>query len=113
MSITTPSQVCPRQEFNLAMLSSIFGAGRVRFKKNKLFGLWCTVSYVVDCVFFACALHTNRALKPVICVVAFPVDDLLDKTRSEEHLQIDNESMKTQQNKNTKHMPEKYRRRAL
>ena len=61
---------------------------------------------------------TNRALTPVICVVVNPVRGLLDRTRSEEHLQSSNESMKTKQNKkqgnnNTKHMPEKDRRRAL
>ena len=50
--------------------------------------------------------------------VANPVHGLLDSTRSEEHLQSYNESMKTKQNEkqennNTKHMPEKDRRGAL
>ena len=55
---------------------------------------------------------TSRALYPKICVVAYPVPGsklrcLLDKTRSEEHLQSYNESMKPKQNQNTEHMPGK------
>ena len=61
---------------------------------------------------------TNRALYSVIYVVVNPVRGLLDRTRSEEHLQSSNESMETkpnkkQGNKNTKHIPEKDRRKAL
>ena len=61
---------------------------------------------------------TNRALCPVIYVVANPVHGLPDRTRSEDHLQSCNESMNTknkqiQGNNDPKHMPENDRRRAL
>ena len=51
---------------------------------------------LVVVVFFTLA---NRALYPVMYVVANSVRGLLDRTRSEEHLQSYNESVKTKQNK--------------
>ena len=58
---------------------------------------------------------------PVIYVVANPVRGLLDRKRSEEHIQSFNESVKTKQKQDKndkkkgtmKHVPEKDRRRAL
>ena len=45
---------------------------------------------------------TNRALYPVIYVVANPVHGLLDRERSEEYLQSYNENMKTKTKQKTR-----------
>ena len=45
---------------------------------------------------------TNRALNPVLYVVANPVHGLLDRTRSEEHLQSYNEALKTKTKQQTR-----------
>ena len=68
-----------------------------------------------------CSSHHPIGPRPysVIYVVANPVHRLLGRKRSEEHLQSSNESIKAKQkrqkerNINTKHMPEKDRRRGL
>ena len=75
------------------------------------------------CAFFTLTDWTSTNGYLVVFVVVNPVRDLLDRKRSEGHLQSSDESMKTQtkaikkttkrRNTNTKHMPEKDRRRAL
>ena len=68
------------------------------------------------CVYSPHCLSIGPQFYPVIYVVANPVRGLLDRKRSEEHLQSSNEkSVKTKQkrqkerNNNTKHMPIKDR----
>ena len=69
------------------------------------------ISYICDSMSKIVVLFTftNRALCLLLHVVANPVHCLLDRTRSEEHLQSYNESMKTktkqkkQGNNNPKH----------
>ena len=79
-----------------------------------------TISYFCDSMSkIVLFTLTDRVLYSVIYVVANPVHGLLDWTRSEEHLQSYNESIKAKQNKkqgnnnNPRHMPENDRRRAL
>ena len=79
------------------------------------FGVPCTSQLFKEKLLFNCSQEKSSDWASTIPsnVVANPVRRLLDRERSEDHLQSSNESIKTKQkerNNNTKHMSEKDKR---